>query len=325
MSTQNKLIGSLVGLATGDAFGAPYEFKRPPFEVNKHYSSGGVHNVKPGQWTDDTSMALCIAQSLIENKSFDAKDQMDKYVSWCDYGYMSSNGECFDIGNTVAGALDLYKRSKNPFSGLEGDEYSGNGSLMRLAPIAIAFYKDKEKLIEYVSKSSQTTHKSQLCIDSCIYFAQLLKGAYEGFSKEELLDPNFINTLSLRQEVKNIANGSFKEEKGYKPTGYVIDTLESALMTFYKYDSFEDGLFNIVAFGYDTDTAGAVYGQIAGAYYGLDNIPKHLVDNLMHKDTLLSLSEKLCNIDFLNPKTETDNKSSNFFTHLIKKIKHLAR
>ena len=292
---KNKIIGSLIGLAVGDALGASYEFKRPPYNINENYITGGVHNVSIGEWTDDTSMALCLAQSLIDKNGFDAKDQMDKYLSWYEDGYFSTRLECFDIGNTVAKALASYKNTDEPFSGIAGDNNSGNGSLMRLAPIALYYYQDKEALIKYAAQSSQTTHKSELAVDACIYYAQLIAGAVKGYSKEELLSNEFIYTKDMRKEVVNVINGSYKEDKVYKPTGYVIDTLETALMVFYRFDSFEDGLLHVISLGYDTDTVGAVYGQLAGAFYGHNGIPKKWTSSLIKYNLLYSTAEELYN------------------------------
>jgi len=290
---KDKIIGSLIGLAVGDALGAPYEFETPPYKVDDNYIEGGVHNVSIGEWTDDTSMALCLAQSLIEKNGFDAKDQMDKYLSWYEDGYFSTRSECFDIGNTVARALGMYKTSHKPFSGISGYDNSGNGSLMRLSPISLYYYQDKNELIKYASQSSQTTHKSKLAIDSCIYYSQLIAGAIQGYSKEELLSNEFIDTEDMSKEVINISNGSFKEDKTYKPTGYVIDTLETALMAFNKFQSFEEGLIHVVALGYDTDTVGAVYGQLAGAFYGYSNIPEKWTLSLMQHNIIYNIAEKI--------------------------------
>jgi len=305
---KNKIIGSLIGLAVGDALGAPYEFKRPPYNINENYINGGVHNVSIGEWTDDTSMALCLAQSLIDKNGFDAKDQMDKYLSWHEDGYFSTRLECFDIGNTVARALASYKNTDEPFSGIAGDNNAGNGSLMRLAPIALYYYQDKEALIKYAAQSSQTTHKSELAVDACIYYAQLIAGALKGIAKEKLLSSTFVDSSQYRQEIKNVVNGSFKQDKEYAPTGYVVDTLETVLHSFYKYDTFEKGLLYVVSLGYDTDTVGAVYGQLAGAYYGYEAIPKRWTSKLIHHNTILKMAEELYIIKNVKKDFQTEQK-----------------
>ena len=292
----NKITGSLIGLAIGDAMGAPYEFKTPPYEIAHDYVRGGVHNVTIGEWTDDTSMALCLAQSLIDHDGFSAKDQMDRYLAWYEEGYFSTREECFDIGNTVASALMQYKTSQEPYSGIKGDKNSGNGSLMRLAPIALKYYDDKEKLIEYAAKSSQTTHQSELAVDACIFYAQLIAGAIRGDSKEKILSQDYTDATTLREEVRAVAKGSHKESRVYKPTGYVIATLETALHAFYRFNTFEEGLLYVIALGYDADTVGAVYGELAGAYYGYDAIPQRWKLELMQHDTIYTMAEKLIHL-----------------------------
>lgn len=290
---QDNILGTLIGLAVGDALGAPYEFLFPPYDVDRNYASGGVHRVSPGEWTDDTSMALCLAQSLIDCNGFDPHDQMKKYISWYSDGYYSTRDKCFDIGITVSRALRLYAVSSAPYCGGTDEYSSGNGSLMRLAPIAMYFHSDHKKLIEYAALSSKTTHASELAIDSCVFFAQLLAGAINGISKEVLLSPTFVDTSEMRAEIVDIANGSYKENKHYDPSGFVVHTLEAALMAFYKYDNFEDGLLSLVSLGNDTDTVGAVYGQIAGAFYGYKGIPSRWRDNLMMHDTIYDVGVQL--------------------------------
>lgn len=290
---RDRTIGSLIGLAVGDAMGAPYEFQPSGYKVTDHYITGGVHNVSTGEWTDDTSMALCLAQSLIDCKGFDAKDQMDKYLSWSHDGYFCTRKQCFDIGNTVSSALQRYIKIQDPYSGMEGDSNSGNGSLMRIAPIALMYRNNKDELITYAAKSSQTTHKSQLAVDACIVYAQLIASAINGASKEELLSKEFINREDIREEILQIIDGSYKEEKEFKATGYVIHTFESALMAFYKYDNFEDGLLHVISLGDDTDTVGAVYGQLAGAYYGYKAINEKYKTALQQHDKIYNIADSL--------------------------------
>lgn len=290
---QSKSIGSLVGLAIGDALGAPYEFELPPYESSRDYSSGGTFDVSCGEWTDDTSMALCLAQSLIDKNGFDPIDQMDKYLAWRDTGYMCTRERCFDIGITIDTALLYYSKNKEPYCGLEGDQHSGNGSLMRLAPIAIFYRHTPTALIKYSALSSQTTHKSQLAVDSCIFYGQLIAGALNGIAKDELLSKDFIDTSNLRSEVAMIARGSYKEDKTFRSEGFVLYTMETALMAFFKYSNFEDGLLDIITRGNDVDTIGAVYGQLAGAYYGYEAIPKRWRDDLVQHSMIYEIAQTL--------------------------------
>jgi ADP-ribosyl-[dinitrogen reductase] hydrolase len=293
---QDKVIGSMIGLAVGDAFGAPYEFKIPPYIVSSDYIEGGVHNVRIGEWTDDTSMTLCLAESLLEKQGFDAKDQIEKYILWKEFGYFSTRGYCFDIGNTVEKALNNYQKTNDPYSGLRGDENSGNGSLMRLAPIALYYSKNVNELIKYAKLSSLTTHQSELAVDACIFYAQLIKGAINGVDKEMLLSKDFVDKDELRPEIVKIIEGSYKKNKLYKPTGYVIDTLEVALMAFNRFNTFEEGLLHTISLGYDTDTVGAVYGQLAGAFYGYDQIPLKWKNALINHDEIYKIASRFINI-----------------------------
>jgi ADP-ribosyl-[dinitrogen reductase] hydrolase len=275
-----RIAGSIWGLAIGDALGAPLEFQEN-FEPIKSYIYGGIHNVQIGEWTDDTSMALCLAQSLIDKVGFDVNDQMSKYLAWYEDGYMCTRAKIFDIGLTVEKALLHYRITKNPYSGLVGDVYSGNGSLMRLAPIAIYYSNDIKKAIHFAILSSKTTHKSNIAVDACRYFVQLLIGALNGTTKENLLSSNFIQKNHYHNEIQNVINGSFKNRNKFHSTGYVVDTLNVVLHAFYFTHSFEEGLLSTVNLGGDADTNGAVYGQLAGAYYGVDSIPNNLKQKLM--------------------------------------------
>jgi hypothetical protein len=184
--------GSLLGLAVGDALGTTLEFKAPgTFKPITDMIGGGPFGLKPGQWTDDTSMALCLAESLIEKRGFDPKDQMDRYCRWWKEGYLSSTGTCFDIGITIRKSLESYLRSGEPFAGSTDPFTAGNGSLMRLAPVPLAFRQNVALAIHNAGESSRTTHAAPTAVAACRYFAGLLLGALDGRSKEQLLSPFF--------------------------------------------------------------------------------------------------------------------------------------
>jgi len=190
--TRDRYRGALLGLAAGDALGTALELKPPgTFSAITDMIGGGPFHLKPGEWTDDTSMALCLAESLIERRGFDAKDQMDHYCRWYEQGYLSSTGSCFDIGNIVRSALATYRQTGNPFSGPESPDTAGNGSLMRLAPVALFFASNHDQAIHYAGESSRTTHGTKAAVDACRYFAGLIVGALRGHRKSELLSPFF--------------------------------------------------------------------------------------------------------------------------------------
>ena len=282
ITTQLRYQGSLMGLAAGDAVGTTVEFMRPgSFPPVTDLVGGGPFRLKPGEWTDDTSMALCLADSLITCGGFDPGDQMDRYLRWRDDGYLSSNGRCFDIGITVSDALNRYRDTGEPFAGSIDPYSAGNGSLMRLAPVPLFFASNPEHAIHMSGESSRTTHGATTCIDACRYFGGLIVGAVQGESKEELLSPRYSSVAglwdrqSLCAEIDEIAAGSFKSKEAPEivGSGYVVKSLEAALWAFHKSSTFEEGCLLAVNLGDDADTTAAIYGQIAGAFYGLDDIP----------------------------------------------------
>ena len=192
INLNSRFRGPLVGLAAGDALGTTLEFKKPgTFQPITDMIGGGPFRLNPGQWTDDTSMALCLATSLVEADVFDPQDQMDRYVRWWREGYMSSTEKCFDIGNTVRAALQAYGQTGEPYSGSTDPKTAGNGSLMRMAPVPLFYASDPEKAIFYGGESSRTTHGAEEAIDACRYFTGLIIGALQGRSKDEILSEGF--------------------------------------------------------------------------------------------------------------------------------------
>jgi ADP-ribosyl-[dinitrogen reductase] hydrolase len=302
--TREKYRGAQLGLAAGDALGTTLEFKPPgTFALLIDMIGGGPFDLKPGQWTDDTSMALCLAESLVEKRGFDAKDQMDRYCLWYKEGHLSSTGRCFDIGNTVRRALENYLRTGNPFSGPTSPHTAGNGSLMRLAPIPLFFVSNPKQAIHYACESSRTTHGAKAAVDACRYFAGLIVGALRGKPKSELLrpyffptdEPNFWDENGLDPEIAAIAAGSFekKDPPDIRGTGYVAESLEAALWAFDRSKSFWEGALLAVNLGNDADTTGAVYGQIAGAFYGAEAVPSEWKAKLTRGDLITELADKL--------------------------------
>jgi ADP-ribosylglycohydrolase len=292
----------MLGLAVGDALGTTLEFSSPgSFVPIDDMLGGGPFNLAPGQWTDDTSMALCLAESLIERRGFDPADQLERYSQWQKHGHHSSNGRVFAIGNTVRAALAKFARTKEPYCGSFDPSSAGNGSLMRLAPVPIFFASSPIEAIARSGESSRTTHQAQTAIDACRYFGGLIAGVVTGASKEELLSDryapvaNYWRDNRLASEIDQIAAGSFKrlQPPEIKGTGYVVKSLEAALWAFYCSDSFREGCLLAVNLGNDADTTGAIYGQLAGAYYGESEIPKHWREKLAHFETIKSLASQL--------------------------------
>lgn len=308
MEILERYKGALLGLAVGDALGTTLEFERPGnFTPITDMVGGGPFGLKAGQWTDDTSMALCLASSLIEKKAFSTFDQMDRYYNWMTKGYMSSEpGICVDIGITTRQALLLFKESGQPICGSSDRQTAGNGSLMRLAPVPMYFRRYIDKAMHKAAISSKTTHGAAQAVDACRYFTLLLINAFNGQSKTSLLDDlssgHHWNDHPLDHEVREIVQGSYKYKNPSEivSSGYVVHTLEAALWAFYHTNSFEEGALKVVNLGNDADTVGAVYGQLAGAYYGKCGIPEKWLNKLYMKTEieqmatdLYSLSEKV--------------------------------
>ena len=295
LNIRNRYHGALLGLAAGDALGTTLEFRAPgTFAPISDMVGGGPFSLHPGQWADDTSMALCLGDSLVHCHGFNAKDQMDRYVRWWDDGYLSSTGRCFDIGITVSGALSKYLQTGNPFAGSTDPHSAGNGSLMRLAPIPLAYRSNVNLAIHYAAESSRTTHAAPAALDACRYCAALIVGALEGRSKGELLSPNFYAN-PLVPEIAEIAAGSFKEKNppAIAGTGYVVKSLEAALWSFYRSDTFEKGALLAANLGEDADTTAAIYGQLAGSFYDVNAIPEKWLQKLSMRERITELAYRL--------------------------------
>ena len=270
----DRFRGCLLGLACGDAVGTTLEFKpRGSFTPITDMVGGGPFRLEPGQWTDDTSMALCLAESLLHHDGFNAVDQMGRYVNWWRNGYLSSTGECFDIGVATREALERYCETNNPFAGSTRPDKAGNGSLMRLAPVAMFFHGDKDALIRHAAESSRTTHGALEAVESCVLFAQMLSAAFAGSSRDEIL---FGARAALNApNVLAIARGDYakKTQSGIVGSGYCIASLEAAAWCFLNTNSFSAAVLAAANLGDDADTTAAITGQLAGAFYGVDGIP----------------------------------------------------
>lgn len=304
ITRQMRYQGCLIGLAAGDASGTTVEFKPPgSFSLLTDMVGGGPFGLDLGQWTDDTSMALCLAESLITCRKFNAHDQMERYIRWWKEGYLSSNGRCFDIGTTVSQALRQYTRTGDPFAGSTDPNSAGNGSLMRLAPVPLFFAFDPEKAISMSAESSRTTHGAVTCLDACRYFGGLIVGAIQGAPKEELLSERYApieglwTNMPLCAEIDEVARGSFKRKDPPKivGSGYVVKSLEAALWAFSQSSTFREGCLLAANLGNDADTTGAIYGQIAGAHYGVSDIPGSWREHLARVDLINRLAMNLYN------------------------------
>jgi ADP-ribosyl-[dinitrogen reductase] hydrolase len=287
---------SLLGLAAGDAVGTTVEFTAPgSFSPVTEMTGGGPFGLRPGEWTDDTSMALCLAESLVERGEFDPRDQMERYRRWWREGHLASNGRCFDIGATVSAALRRFEETGDPYVGSTHPESAANGSIMRLAPVPLAYASRLEQAIDYSAQSSRTTHAAARPVDACRYLGALIAAAVGGASKDELLDDAFWRWGQLDPEIEEIARGSYKRRQPpeIRGSGFVVHTLEAALWALWSTDDFRSGCSAVVNLGEDADTTGAVYGQLAGAIYGFEGIPTDWRERLALSETIESLAHGL--------------------------------
>lgn len=297
ISQKDRITGCLLGLAVGDAVGTTVEFSpRGTFTAVTDMIGGGPFNLNAGEWTDDTSMALCLAHSLLAHNGFNATDQMDRYTDWFQNGYMSSNGTCFDIGNTVRAALHQYQQNGDPFSGSTDPHSAGNGAIMRLAPIPIFYADDVPQMLHYAGESARTTHGAAECIDACRLFAAMIHLALNGADKEAI----FAQTLyePTTPKLRDIANGRFRQKSidDIRGNGYVVDSLEAALYCFDKTDTFRDAVLMATNLGDDADTTAAEVGQIAGAFYGKSSIPQPWLDKLVMRAEIEQLALDLAHL-----------------------------
>ena len=286
--------GALLGLAVGDAVGTTVEFKpRGSFAPLTDMVGGGPFDLLPGQWTDDTSMALCLANSLLE-KGFDLHDQMQRYRRWQIEGYMSSNGRCFDIGNVTSSALSRFQRSGNPVAGSTDPDTAGNGSLMRLAPVPIYYLDTPQQAIELSAAQSTTTHGAPECLSACRLFAEVLVRALQGRTKEEVLAPS-LQTLPMSKALQSIGQGKYKTKSRnqIKGSGYVVQSLEAALWCFSQTDSFAACVLLAANLGDDADTTAAIAGQVAGAFYGESGIPARWLHRVAMAGEIRQWAEQL--------------------------------
>jgi ADP-ribosyl-[dinitrogen reductase] hydrolase len=293
-SLAERYRGALLGLACGDAVGTTVEFKpRGSFQPLTDMIGGGPFRLKPGQWTDDTSMALCLAESLLNKNGFNAADQMGRYLNWWQWGYLSSTGECFDIGMTVSRALEQYQQTSDPFAGSTDPYSAGNGSLMRLAPVVLFYFPDAQQIQTFAADSSRTTHAAAEAIECCQLLAGLIAKALEGATKAEhrqLPSANF-----SQPKVAAIARGDYlgKTHADIKGSGYSVQSLEAALWCFQQTDSFAAAILLAANLGDDADTTAAITGQLAGAYYGVRGIPGHWLDKLHDGAEIAATADRL--------------------------------
>jgi ADP-ribosylglycohydrolase len=285
MTRRERFRGALLGLAVGDAIGTTVEFQPPgTFAPVRDMVGGGPFSLPPGAWTDDTSMALCLAESLVQRGGFDPVDQLERYLRWYRGGHWSSTGRCFDIGNATRAALERFERTHEPFPGDAAPDAAGNGPLMKLAPVALAYASRPDQALRFAGESARTTHGAPEAADASRAFAALLLGALNE------TDPPLPEDLHPKV---GAALASTREPPAVRGGGYVVDALEAALWALRTTDTFEAGVLAAVNLGDDADTTAAIYGQLAGARYGVEGIPPRWRERVLHADAITGFADAL--------------------------------
>ena len=278
-AARDRAVGALLGLAVGDAVGAAIEFSpKPRFAVLDDMTQGGPHHLASGRWTDDTAMALALADSLALAPGLDPADLMRRFLDWRDTGAYSCTGTCFDIGNATRAALERFRRTGNPLAGLANPDASGNGALMRLAPVAIRHWRDRELLQQVAALQTCTTHGSPATLAASAVFADMLADAIAGASLPEVL------ASPAAERIEGGWRGLHRD--AVEGSGWVVQALQAAVWAVSRTTDFRSAVLLAANLGDDADTTAAISGQLAGAIYGAAAIPLEWLDALAWRERL---------------------------------------
>lgn len=287
MSVKGRAVGALFGLAIGDALGAPVEFKeRGSFPTLTEMQSGGYFQLPAGAWTDDTAMALCLADSLIAHPFLDVRDLLDRFLGWLNDHENTSTGRCIGAGQNTLAVLGNYHRTGALEAPPVKGRSDGNGAIMRLAPVACMHFGNTDVLRRIAADQSRATHCSDVSAAASEMLGWLLGLMIDGTDWQTAL--SIVRSDRWPAEVQALCSGDWagKTEDDISSTGYVVHTFEAALWAVGTTTSFEDALIKAVNLGHDADTVGAVSGQIAGARYGIEAIPERWLSTLLRRDLI---------------------------------------
>ncbi len=261
------------GAAVGDALGVPYEFlDKGQFECTNMVGDG-THHQPAGTWSDDTSMMIAMCDSIRRHEGYiDIDDIRESFCAWMRDGEYTPHGSCFDIGSTTSEALAS--------GDAPADEWSnGNGSLMRIAPLAFTSATDDE-----IAAVSAITHAHHISCDACIMYVHIARALLDGVPVQEAVQAN----VSTEEPFERLATIGQIPEREIRSGGYVVETLEASLWCLLNTTSYKDCVLKAVNLGHDTDTTACVAGALAVIVYGYETIPKHWIDTLCAKDIIES-------------------------------------
>ena len=304
--------GALMGLVVGDAVGTTNEFQPAgSFEPITDMVGGGVFGLEPGQWTDDTSMALCLADSLLAQGRYDSFDVMERYDRWYKEGYRSSTGTCFDIGNQVTRSLWDFREQQRVPTSAERTTSAGNGAIMRLAPVVIAGFesRDPREVVETARLSARETHFSVEAEAATEVFAALLVGALLGWSPQQLMDVSWASTGAAFDEMAARVISPDPQVRASweaETSGYIVNGLRLAVHGLLDFPSFKDATLAIANMGGDSDTNAAIYGQLGGAFYGIEAIPPSWRERVHLGEEIDQLARDLVDLRLEAPRTRFD-------------------
>ena len=293
-ATQSRAIGAMLGLAVGDALGAPVEFsRRDSFEPVSGMRSGGYFKLPAGAWTDDTAMALCLGESLLFVPAINAKDLLDRFCRWAADGENASTGVCVGIGQNTLRVLGNFHRTGALFAPETRQKSDGNGAAMRLAPIALRHWNNPHEARRTADFQSRITHYSAISAGCCEFLAATLSALISGADWQEAIRPE--PNPAWPDDVQNLyeADWTARSRDSIKSSGYVVHTMEAAIWAVETTTSFADALLKAVNLGDDADSVGAVTGQLAGARYGCGAIPEAWLAQLINRPKIEALAQDL--------------------------------
>ncbi|KAJ5633399.1 ADP-ribosylation/Crystallin J1 [Penicillium lividum] len=309
VTVKSRILGSIWGNCVADALGGPVQFLEP----GTFSPITDLEFVKPfhqpaGSYSDDGAMTLALAQSLIDTpRLYEHELAIQYFLEWYKFGRFSTADEAWDVGISTGQALSIWK--KRGLADLEQtgqiisdklrhEHCSGNGSLMRVGPVGTALFFMPIAARQVAKEQSQITHPALACVEACQAYTDLMCWAMRGQSKTQLCQrlveftfthPALVERLTRH---KSVSDWSSRTDTEIKSSGWVVDTLECALWAFFKFDTWADGALAVVNRGGDSDTAGAVYGALAGVFYGFEAIPEKWVQQMQNADLIREIAEK---------------------------------
>jgi ADP-ribosyl-[dinitrogen reductase] hydrolase len=260
--------------------------------------AGGYFKLPVGAWTDDTAMALCLAESLLERPNLDPQDLLERFCGWASKGENTSTGVCVGIGQNTLRVLGNFHRKGTLFAPETRQKSDGNGAIMRLAPVALRHWKDPSEARRIADLQSRTTHYSEFSASACEYMAailcELIVGGNWGAALKGEVNPEWPDAIRAIAE----EDWRLRSLDSIHSTGFVVHTLEAALWSVETTESFEGAVLKAVNLGDDADSVGAVAGQLAGARYGLSAIPVRWREGLVQSSRIVSIAEALVSAGF---------------------------